>query len=309
MGSGHGPQTLPHEIIGTRDLTGWTVIVTGGYAGIGLVTTRTLANAGATVVVAGRSPDKARNTTNGIPRVELETLDLFEPASVDAFAERFLASGRPIHALVNNAGIMAPPLARDRRGFEAQFVTNHLGHFQLTARLWPALVKANGARVVSLSSRAHALGGIDFDDPGFVRRPYDKHKAYAESKTANALFAVGLDARGARDGVRAFSVHPGTIVTELARSIPEEELRAALEHYPDLKFDAPERGALTSLWCAVSPQLAGMGGVYCEDVDIASAVDGGSPLTPGVRPWATDAALADRLWTSSEEWTGARFGL
>lgn len=299
---------MPHEILGMRDVSGWTVIVTGGYAGIGLVTTQTLANAGATVVVAGRSPDKAKNATKGLRRVELETVDLFEPDSIDAFAERFLASGRPLHALVNNAGIMAPPLARDRRGFEAQFATNHLGHFQLTARLWPALAKANGARVVSLSSRAHALGGVDFDDPGFVRRPYDRHQAYAESKTANALFAVALDARGARDGVRAFSVHPGTIATELARSIPEEELRATLERFPDLAFEAPERGALTSLWCAVSPQLDGMGGVYCEDVDIASAVEGGSPFTPGVRPWATDAALADRLWTSSEEWTGTRFG-
>src|SRR5262249_4124272 len=161
----------------------------------GLETTRVLAGAGATVVVPVRSRDKARQAVEGIPRVELVPMDLADPASIDAFAAAFLASKRPLHLLVNNAGIMAAPLSRDRRGYESQFATNHLGHFALTVRLWPALVE--GARIVSLSSRGHHRSGIDFDDTMFERRPYDKWTAYGQSKTANVLFAVGLEARGA----------------------------------------------------------------------------------------------------------------
>ncbi len=146
--------------------------------------------------------------------MEIELLDLFDPASIDAFAERFLASGRPVHALVNNAGIMATPLSRNARGVESQLATNHLGHFQLTARLWPALRGANGARVVSLSSRGHLRAAVDFDDPHFERRAYDKWVAYGQSKTANALFALALDARGEAHRVRAFSVHPGAVITD-----------------------------------------------------------------------------------------------
>src|ERR1019366_4719316 len=144
-----------------------------------------------------------------------EALDLGEPASIDAFATRFLASNRALQLLVNNAGIMATPLVRDARGFESQFATNHLGHFQLTARLWPALRRAHGARVIALSSRGHVRGAVDFDDPNFERKPYDKWIAYGQSKTANALFAIALDARGEAHRVRAFSVHPGAVMTEL----------------------------------------------------------------------------------------------
>ena len=226
--SGFGARTTAKEAIGGRDLKGLTALVTGGHAGLGLETTRVLAGAGATVVVGARTLEKARPSLAGVAGVEIEPLDLFEPASIDAFAERFLASDRPLHLLLNNAGIMATPLVRDRRGFESQFATNHLGHFQLTARLWPALRRANGARVVSLSSRGHAYGGVDFEDPNFERRAYDKWTAYGQSKTANVLFALALDARGDAHRVRAFSVHPGAIHTELSRSLSEEELRALL---------------------------------------------------------------------------------
>jgi NAD(P)-dependent dehydrogenase (short-subunit alcohol dehydrogenase family) len=307
--SGFGARTTAREALGSRRLDGLTAVVTGGYAGIGLETTRVLAAAGATVIVPARTPDKASAALAGLDRVELDRLDLSDPASVDAFAARFLASDRPLHILVYNAGIMATPLVRDARGFESQLATNHLGHFQLTARLWPALRRARGARVVELTSRGHARSGVDFDDPNFDRRPYDKWVAYGQSKTANALFAVALDARGEAHAVRAFSVHPGGILTELMRSMSEEEVRAILAEPRNAPstLKTVEQGAATSVWCATSTQLDGMGGVYCEDVDIAQAVPADSPAPFGVRPWAMDRSLAERLWKKSEEWTGVPF--
>jgi len=305
--SGYGEQTTAREALGNLDLSGAIAIVTGGHAGLGLGTTRALSDAGATVIVAARTPDAARPALGGIARVEVDRLDLLDPASIDAFAERFVATGRPLHMLVNNAGIMGPPLVRDRRGFESQLATNHLGHFQLTSRLWPALRRAKGARVVSLSSRGHSRAAIDFEDPHFERRPYDKWKAYGQSKTANALFALALDARGEAHRVRAFAVHPGAVLTELMRFLPQGEIDALLTRLAGTTFKTREQGAATSVWCAASTQLEGMGGVYCEDVDIAVPVDAESTTLTGVRPWAIDPAAAERLWTLSEGWTGLRF--
>jgi len=303
--SGYGPTTTARQVLGDKRLDGKVAIVTGGYVGIGLETTRALAGAGATVIVPARSPEKARAALASIDRVEQETIDLSDPASVDAFAGRFMASGRPLHLLVNNAGIMAITFARNGRGFELQFATNHLGHFHLTARVWPALVKARGARVVTLTSRGHMRASVDLDDPSFERRPYDKWKAYGQSKSANALFALELDARGEKHGVRAFSVHPGAVETELARDVPEAELSALLAQLPQ-GLKKPDAGAATSVWCATSSALDGMGGVYCEDVDIAEAVPADSKSLSGARPWILDRDLAGRLWTKSETWTGVR---
>jgi NAD(P)-dependent dehydrogenase (short-subunit alcohol dehydrogenase family) len=308
--SGFGARTTASEALGNQRLDGLTAVVTGGYVGIGLETTRALSSAGARVIVPARTPAKARTALAGMERVELETLDLSHPASIEAFTSRFSASRRALHILVNNAGIMATPLSRDARGFESQLATNHLGHFQLTLRLWPALRAAHQARVVSLSSRGHARAGFDFDDPNFEHRPYDKWVAYGQSKTANALFALALDARGAANGIRAFSVHPGAVLTELGRSVPEEELReirtrlAAAGH---TAYKTTEQGAATSVWCATSPRLEGLGGVYCEDVDIAEAVAADFAEPRGVRPWAMDPGQAERLWAKSEEWTGVSF--
>jgi NAD(P)-dependent dehydrogenase (short-subunit alcohol dehydrogenase family) len=307
--SGFGPQTTAREVLAAHRLDGTTAIVTGGYAGVGLETTRVLVGAGASVIVPARSREKARAATADLAGVTLEALDLADPASVAAFARRFVASDRPLHLLINNAGIMATPLSRDARGFESQFATNHLGHFELTVRLWPALQKARGARVVALSSRGHARASVDLDDPNFQCRPYDKWLAYGRAKTANALFALALDRRGQSEGVRAFSVHPGAILTELTRSMDEEERRATIERARQLTpLKTVEQGASTSVWCATSPQLAGKGGVYCEDTDIAQAVPADHAGGTGVRPWAMDADLAERLWQKSEQWTGVRFG-
>ena len=303
--SGFGAQTTAREVIGNRRLDGLTALVTGGYAGVGLETTRSLSAAGATVIVPARTLDKARTALAGMDRVEIESLDLIDPKSIDALATRFLATGRPLHILINNAGIMATPLVRDARGFESQLATNHLGHFQLTERLWPALVRANGARVVCLSSRGHIRAGVDFDDPNFELRPYDKWIAYGQSKTATALFAVALDKRGEPHRIRAFSVHPGAVITELMRSMSEEEVKAAVARAGEVgTFKDTEQGAATSVWCATSPQLEGVGGVYCEDCNIAEAVPADFPEQRGVRPWAMDPSLAERLWTMSEEMTG-----
>nr|WP_229752634.1 oxidoreductase [Paenibacillus physcomitrellae] len=322
ISSGFGAQTTAKEALGGRDLTGKTVIVTGGYSGIGLETTRVLAEAGAAVIVPVRTPEKARASLAGIPRVEMEELDLMDPASIDAFARRFLDSGRSLDILINNAGIMAAPLVRDKRGYESQFSTNHLGHFQLTARLWPALKQSGAARVVSLSSGGIRFGGVNFEDPNFEQREYDRWQAYGQSKSANALFAVGLDRRGYAQGVRAFSVHPGRILTDLARFMTEEDLNAigASEDQghrstvvPD-GYKTAEQGAATTVWCAANTQLEGKGGVYCLDVDIAEVVpslelDGVTQVLDGVLPWAIDPELAERLWQMSEEMTGVKFSV
>src|SRR6266478_3576448 len=273
--SGFGARTTAEEALGGADLRGKVAIVTGGHAGLGLETTRVLSNAGATVVVGSRDPRKAQMAVAKMKNVEVGELDLASPASIDRFASAFLISNRALELLINNAGVMATPLTRDERGYELQFSTNHLGHFQLTARLWPALKKSGNARVVALSARGHARGGVDLSDPKFNKRPYDKWAAYGQSKSANSLFAVELDKRGQEHGIRAFAVHPGGILTDLLRYMTEEDLRAFGIYRENGVLKGPkwlkniEQGAATTVWCAVSPQLNNKGGVYCEDCDIA----------------------------------------
>ena len=316
IGSGFGPASTAAEVMVGKDLAGKVVIVTGGYSGLGLVTARALAAAGASVIVPARDAAKAAGRLADSPELERETLDLIDRDSVDGFAERFLASGRPLDLLVNNAGVMAAPLSRDAQGNESQFAINHLGHFRLTLRLWPALRRAGQARVVQLSSLAHARAAVDFDDPNFERKPYDPWEAYGQSKTAYALFALALDRRGAGAGVHAWSVHPGAIMTDLGRHTPPENLKqfGMLDEAgkpvinPEKGLKTPEQGAATTLWAATEPRLLERGGVYCEDCDVARAVPGDAPSGPGVRPWACDPAAAERLWRLSEELTGLTLG-
>lgn len=314
IGSGFSAETTAAQVICGVDLSGKNAIVTGGYSGIGLETTRTLLSVGAKVIVPARDLSKAKRALAPMLDVIADTLDLMDPISIDAFANRFVGTGQALHILVNNAGIMANPLTRDARGYESQFSTNHLGHFQLTARLWPALVRAKGARVVSLSSIGHRRAPVDFADPNFEHRQYDRWVAYGQSKTANALFAVSLDTIGEPHDIRAFSVHPGGVITDLVRYMSADELRAygVLDEHgqpiidPARNMKTSEQGAATSIWCATSPQLKGLGGVYCENCDIAVPVSGDSQELRGVRPWAIDRESAGKLWKLSEKMTGVR---
>ncbi|WP_397452879.1 oxidoreductase [Pseudomonas sp. NA-150] len=321
LGSGFDAASTAADVLHGIDLSGQIAVVTGGYSGIGLETVRALRRAGASVIVPARDLDRAATALAGIEGVDIQPMDLSDPASIDAFADRFLATGQALPIVVNSAGIMGCPLQRDARGYELQFSTNHLGHFQLIKRLWPALRRAQGARVVSVSSWGHRHSPVVFEDPNFERRAYDRWSAYGQSKTANVLFAVALDARGKADGVRGFALHPGGIVSNLARYMSEEELRAAgvidaqgqpiLDPQKNLK--TPEQGAATSVWCATSPQLNGLGGVYCENCDIAplvspevevnrssEAVRRVGSMALGVMSHAIDVNAAERLWQLSE---------
>lgn len=305
IGSGFGARSTAVEVLNGIDLTGTLAIVTGGYSGLGLETTRALADAGAHVVVPARRRDTARQALSGIERVEIDALDLGSLESITAFADRFVDSGRRIDIAINNAGIMACPETRLGPGWEAQFATNHLGHYALINRLWPAF--APGARIVSVSSRGHHRSAIRWDDVHF-QNGYDKWAAYGQAKTANVLFAVHLDKLARNDGIRAFSLHPGGIMTPLQRHLDRQEMIDAgwideAGNALDPSFKTPEQGAATQVWAATSPQLDGMGGLYCEDCEIAE------PAPPtgervGVKDYAIDPEQAERLWALSAELTG-----
>jgi NAD(P)-dependent dehydrogenase (short-subunit alcohol dehydrogenase family) len=298
IGSGFGARSTAAEVLDGIDLSGTLAIVTGGYSGIGLETTRALAGAGARVVVPARRPEAARESLAGLDQVETERLDLGDLDSVREFGERFLATGRTVDHLICNAGIMAAPLRLLGPGWESHFALNHLGHFALVARLWSAL--STEARIVAVSSGAHHQSGIRWEDLHFSQG-YDRWAAYAQSKTANVLFAIHLDRLARERGVRAFSLHPGAILTPLQRHMTVEEMvEAGWIHQDgtlaDPSFKTPEQGAATQVWAATSPRLAGKGGVYCLDCDIAELAE--------VSEHAIDAGQAARLWSVSAELTG-----
>lgn len=246
---------------------------------------------------------EAREAVERIDGVEIDELDLSNLASVHRFAARFLDSGRHAHIVIANAGIMACPETRVGVGWELQFATNHLGHYTLVNCLWPALI--GGSRVIAVSFAGHHLSGIRWKDVHF-NDGYDKWLAYGQSKTANTLFAVHLDRLGKDHGVRAFSTHPGKIFTPLQRHLRTEEMVAAgwidaSGHPADPTFKTPQQGAATQVWAATSPQLDGVGGVYCEDCEVAD-VSEGAPFV-GVRDYAVDSAQAARLWDMSAHLT------
>jgi len=310
-----GCDTTTDQVLAGIDLHGKLALVTGGSGGLGAETARALASRGARVVITARDVVKGEAVAAGISgstggSVEVEELELGSLASISVFADRFLARHDGLDLLVNNAGVMACPLAHTADGFELQFGTNHLGHFLMTGLLAPALLRAAPARVISVSSRGHQLSSVVWDDVGFEYRPYDKWAAYGQSKTANVLFAVELDRRLGARGVHANAVHPGVIMTDLARHLVREDYELLRSRQPggQLRLKPVEAGAATAVYAATAPELEGRGALYLEDCRVAETNDD-PEASGGVRSYALDAEAAKRLWTLSEEMVGRSFSL
>ncbi|MBU4435480.1 MAG: SDR family NAD(P)-dependent oxidoreductase [Alphaproteobacteria bacterium] len=315
--SGFKPHTPARDVVAGHDLTGKVAIVTGAATGIGIETARALAEAGAEVIIAVRKPDLAEaavaevNKTAKGAKASWSMLDLASFNSIRAFAERW--GDRPLNILINNAGVMACPLAYTEDGLEMQVGTNHFGHFLLSVLLAPNLIagaKASGktSRLVSLSSIGHRRSAFNFDDPHFKVRDYDKWESYGQAKTANALFAVGFNARFKAQGVTANAVMPGGIMTPLQRHMSLDEQRALgwIDETGKVRegFKTPEEGASTSVWAAVGDELDGVGGLYLEDLAQAAPWSKEQPWA-GVMPHALDPEAAERLWALSVQTTGA----
>jgi NAD(P)-dependent dehydrogenase (short-subunit alcohol dehydrogenase family) len=296
-----GFRTTAAEVVAGVDLTGKRAIVTGASSGIGIETARALAGAGAIVTLAVRDLEAgARAATDiaataGRDEVDVAELDLTSPASVAAFAAAWRGS---LDILVNNAGVMMSPEQRTSQGWELQFATNHLGHFALTRGLHDALAASGAARVVVVSSSGHLFSPVVFDDLHFRFRPYDPLLAYAQSKTAAILFAVGASARWAEDGITANALNPGAIATNLQRHVGGKLVT------PPERRKTPQQGAATSVLLATSPELDGIGGRYFNDGHEAPTVDHRDADATGVASYALDAANAHRMWDVSEALLG-----
>jgi NAD(P)-dependent dehydrogenase (short-subunit alcohol dehydrogenase family) len=331
----YGNATTTDEVLEGLDLTGRRIVITGAATGLGRESARALAAHGASVTILARSDERAaegvRAVQEAVPgaQVDAGAVDLGDLASIRAFAERFVAERGAIDVLINNAGVMACPFGRTVDGFETQFGTNHLGHFVLTALLWPLLQAGDAPRVVTLSSAAHSRADVDLEDPNFERTPYSAWVAYGQSKTANALFAREL-AHRAGGGVLSYSVHPGGIMTDLGRHLTMELIeemglfqkeraeRAAARdgdaETPDAGPDATgivwksvEAGAATQVWAATStdPELLDANGAYLADCGLG--VLGANPGANGMLPSLLDDDRAARLWELSEALVGATF--
>lgn len=304
----HAEPPTALDVVDGADLSGKNCVITGASSGLGRESARALAATGARVILAVRNRGALAETQTWIhaaypdARIAAVQLDLTSLSSIRAAAAAIQDVAPSIHVLMNNAGVMFTPFDRTVDGFEMQFGTNHLGHFELTRLLIPQLVAASGARVVILSSDGHRMSDLDFDDPNWERRNYDKFLAYGASKTANILHMVELDRRFRDDGIGSYAVHPGIVATGLARHMGTKDFahladRAAAERNRDAPavdvtrdFVMPDRGAATQVWAAVAPELDGVGSAYLADCRIRT----------DVAPYALDEQRAARLWSLSE---------
>jgi len=310
-------QSTTDQVLDGIDLGGKVAIVTGASGGLGAETARALAARGAAVTLTARDVKKAEQVAKMIraaqpgARLSVRSLALDRPDSVRAFAKGWLAENRALHLLLNNAGVMACPLGRTPEGWELQFATNHLGHFLLTALLVPALRAGAPARVACTSSGGHRFSPVVFEDIHFERRSYDKWLAYGQAKTANVLHAVELDRRLAEQGVRAFGLHPGMIVTELGRHLQPEDIAQLQSRAKERSssgmpgWKTPQQGAATQCWAVSAPELEGKGGLYLEDCQVSGTKPPAGSM--GAEAWALDAEAAARLWSVSEETLGEKF--
>ena len=325
-----GSQTTTDEVLEGVDLTGRRVLITGAAVGLGRETARAMAAHGAEVTVLARSAERAAEGAAAVsalvPGASVSTgvVDLGSLASINAFADGWLAEHDAFDILINNAGVMACPFGHTADGFETQFGTNHLGHFLLTALLAPALHAGESPRVVTLSSAGHSRSDVDLDDPGFEHTEYSAWIAYGRSKTANALFARELARRAGPSGLLSFSVHPGGIMTALGRHLTDELINematfaaartAAAEGEDEagapgssigFEFKPLEAGAATQVWAATAPELAAHNGAYLADCGLG--VLGANPGTNGFLPHLLDDDRAAALWELSERLVGVEF--
>ncbi|MBT4493307.1 MAG: SDR family NAD(P)-dependent oxidoreductase [Gammaproteobacteria bacterium] len=308
------PQLGAEEASADIDMTGKTAIVTGGSAGLGIETIRVLAKQGAKAVSVVRNLEKGQNAINSILEsvpgadIDLVQLDLFDLESVKKGADVIAAKYPKIDLLINNAGIMAAPLSRTREGLDAHLGTNFLGHFVLTARLIDNVIAAAPARIINLTSSAHRLSPLRFDDPFFEKEEYNKLAAYGQSKTAAVLFTIALDKRFRDRNVRATSVHPGLINTELGRYFSEEEMEFLQDGIPEgVEMKDVSQGAATTVWAATTPEFDKLAGQFCEDCAVADRITDPDEDGRGVLPHALDEQAAERLWQLAQEWSGQTF--
>ncbi len=325
MAGQFGSKSTTEEVLAGVSLKGKRILITGVSAGLGVETARALVAHGADVMGAARDIEKAKRATSEVSKaadeagakLELIELDLANLASVRAAADNVLADGRSFDVIIANAGVMATPFGHTEDGFETQFGTNHLGHFVFVNRTAKLIKK--GGRLVNLSSSGHRFSNVDLNDPNFETTTYEPFVAYGRSKSANILFAVEFDRRHRDHGVRATAVHPGGIITELGRHMPEgaleafvkqiQEQRAAAGEAP-FEFKTVSQGAATSVWAGVVASTNEVGGKYCEDCQVAELIPPDSQVSAisrGVRGYALDPENAKALWKKSEEMVGESF--
>lgn len=316
MAKTFGFESTTDEVLEGVDLSGKRVLLTGVSAGLGVETARAVVAHGGTVIGTARDLRKARHALAtalppGAP-VELLETDLASLSSVRKAANELLAQGKPLDVIIANAGVMACPQGKTADGFETQFGTNHLGHFVFVNKLVPLL--RTGGRIITLSSAGHQISDVDLDDPNFERTEYQPFLGYGRSKTANILYAVALDNRLRERGIRATSLHPGGIQTELGRHLTPE-LRAqtqrriaASKEAATFKFKTVPQGAATTVWASFVAPSDVVGGHYCEDCHVCEVNDDTSSRA-GVRSYALNPARAEQLWLKSEEMAGERFPL
>ena len=319
-----GRDTTSDEVLEGMDLSGRRFLITGAASGLGRESARALAAHGASVTLLARSTERASGAVaevgamvNGAD-LEPGVADLGDLDSIRAFAQSYLAGHDRLDVLINNAGVMACPFGHTANGFEIQFGTNHLGHFLLTALLYPALRAGHGPRVVTLTSAGHSRADVDVEDPNFEHTEYSPWVAYGRAKTANALFARELARRAGPSGLLSFAVHPGGIITDLGRHLTDDLINdmadfarrrsadASESGEPrEMHFKTVEAGAATQVWAATTSELTSHNGAYL--VDCGLGVPGADPGVNGFMPYLLDDEHATALWELSERLVGQSF--